>query len=249
MKVLKYVANVCFLMCIATSAYAQGQEPQPFKRDLEQVPFIPKGQWIAGASVSYSQANNDDYQFFIIEDINGENYSFKVSPMVMYAFKDDLAVGGRLGYSRQMTKMESGTVKIDSETDYDVDNLYSISHSFNASATFRNYISMGKSKRFGFFNEVQIQYGLGQSKLCDGTGDDLSGTYERSHSFDIGVSPGVVMFLNNYSALEVNVGVLGFSCSHTKSTTDQIYVSNRRSNSANLKLNLMSISFGVAFYL
>lgn len=249
MKVLRYVASVCLLMCVATSAYAQSQEPQPFKRDLEQVPFIPKGQWITGASVSYSQADNDGYQFFIVEDINGENYSFKVSPMVMYAFKDDLAVGGRLGYSRQMTKMETGTVKIDSETDYDVDNLYSISHSFHAAAAFRNYISMGKSKRFGFFNEVQIQYGLGQSKLCDGTGDDLSGTYERSHSFDIGVSPGVVMFLNNYSALEVNVGVLGFSCSYAKSTTDQIYVSNLRRNSANLKLNLMSISFGVAFYL
>ena len=60
---------------------------------------------------------------------------------------------------------------------------------------------------------------------------------------------GVVMFLNNFTALEVNVGVLGIGYSETKSTTDQIYVSRRDSRSASLNLNLFSLSFGVAFYL
>ena len=108
---------------------------------------------------------------------------------------------------------------------------------------------MGKSKRFGFFNEVQLQVGGGQSKLCNDSGDDLTGTYEKNFSIGVGVSPGIVMFLNNYSAIEVNVGIVGFNYTHTKATTDQIYVSDRKSSSANFKLNLMSISFGVAFYL
>ncbi len=261
MKVIKYFICALALGGFATNNVMAQQvqdsidtqtpleEPQPFKRDLEQVSFVPKGQWIAGVSVNYSQANNDNYQFFIVEDINGDNYSFKVSPMAMYSFKDDLAIGGRLAYSRQMTKLESGSVKIDSETDYEVDNLYSLSHNFYTTAAFRNYISMGKSKRFGFFNEVQMQFGAGESKLCNGTGDELSGTFERNYSIDVGLSPGIVMFLNNYSAIEVNVGVLGFSYTHTKATTDQIHVSNRKSKSANFKINLMSISFGMAFYL
>ena len=59
----------------------------------------------------------------------------------------------------------------------------------------------------------------------------------------------MIMFLNNYSAIEVNVGVLGFNYSHTRATTDQIYVANRSSKSANFKINLFSITFGVAFYL
>ena len=57
------------------------------------------------------------------------------------------------------------------------------------------------------------------------------------------------MFLSNYSALEVSVGVLGFDYTSTKSTTDQIYIANRKSKSANFKINLFSISFGVAFYI
>ncbi|MDE6792921.1 MAG: hypothetical protein K2J48_07555, partial [Muribaculaceae bacterium] len=79
--------------------------------------------------------------------------------------------------------------------------------------------------------------------------NDLTGNYERNFSLDLGLAPGLVVFLNNYSALEVNIGVLGFSYTATKSIKDQIYVSRRNSKSANFRINLFSIQFGVAFYL
>lgn len=247
MKILRF--GLCALLALCTSSIMKAQEPQPFKRNLEQVSFVPKGQWITGLSVNYSQSSSDNYQFFILENLNGNSYSFKVSPMVMYTFHDDLAAGARFAYSRQLTKMQSGSLNISADLGLNVDNLYSISHNYYGTAVFRNYISMGKSKRFGFFNEVQLEIGGGQSKLCEGTGDALSGTYEKNFSVGVGLAPGVVMFLNNFAALEVNVGILGFNYNHTKATTDQIYISERKSNSANFKLNLMSISFGVAFYL
>ena len=74
-------------------------------------------------------------------------------------------------------------------------------------------------------------------------------TFQRNYSVNLGLCPGMVMFLNNYSAIEVNVGVLGFGYTHTKSTTDQIYVANLKTRSANFKVNLFSISFGAVFYL
>lgn len=238
---------VLFMLIIFSCPILSAQEK--FERKFEGVTFVPKGQWIAGVSVNYSHSNQNNYQFFIVEDISGDTYSFKVSPMVLYSFKDDMAVGGRLAYNRSKTKLESANVVIDSETNYDVDNLYMLSHNYSATAAFRNYFSMGKSKRFGFFCETQLELGGGESKICNGSGDDLTGTFERNYNINLGVAPGVVMFLTNYSAIEVNVGILGFGYSHTKSTTDKIYVSNRDSHSANLKLNLFSISFGVAFYL
>ncbi len=246
MDKLKY-STLSILFMLIGLVHVNAQEP--FKRGLEQVRFVPKGQWITGVSVNYSQSDQDNYQFLIVEDISGDTYSFKVSPMLMYCFKDNLAAGGRFGYSRSQTKLESGNVVLDSETNYDVDNLFSVSHNFYGTALFRNYISLGRSMRFGFFNEVQMQFGSGESKICNGSGDDLTGTFERNYSLDVGLAPGMIMFLSNYSAIEVNVGVLGFSYNHTKSTTDQIYVSNRDTKSANFKINLFSISFGVVFYL
>ena len=231
----------------ATIVPASGQAP--FARGLEQISFVPKGQWITGVNVSYTQSSYNNYKFLIIENLGGDTYSFKLSPMVMYAFQDNLAAGGRAGYTRSRTRLNSADVVLDSETSYAPGTLYSISHSYYGTAAFRNYISLGHSMRFGFFNEVQLQIGGGQSKIVNGEGIDLTGTYARNFSLDVGLTPGLIMFFNNYSALEVSVGVLGFSYNKNHAITDQIYVADMSTKSANFKINLFSISFGVAFYL
>lgn len=242
----KLFSLLIMFLCIGASAtYAQ----EHFRRGLEQNSFVPKGQWITGITANYSQSNQDSYQFLIVEGISGDTYSFKVSPMACYIFKDNLGVGGRLAYSRSLTNLSNVKVVIDSETDFNVENLYSLSDNYAVMGIFRNYISLGKSKRFGLFNEVQLEFGTGTSKLTNGKGTDSSGSYERSYSVNVGLAPGIVMFLNNYSAIEVNVGVLGFNYTSTTQTTDRIHVSNRDSKSANFKINLFSISIGVAFYL
>lgn len=236
-----------FLAIWLGSLACAGQEP--FKRNLEQVNFVPKGAWIAGVSVSYSQSDQDNYQFLIIENLNGDSYTFKVSPTVLFCFKDNLAAGGRFSYSRTRTRLNSADVILDSETEYNIDNLYSISHSYHGTALFRMYFSLGRSTRFGMFNEVQLELGGGQSKICNGSGTDLTGTYQRNFGLNVGMAPGICVFLNNYSALEVNVGVLGFGYNHTKATTDQIYVAKMNTKNANFKINLFSITFGMVFYI
>ena len=194
------------LFALPLTSRAQEQ----FKRDIEQISFIPKGQWITGVSVSYSQSSQDNYQFLVIENLNGDAYTFKVSPMLMYCFKDNLAAGGRVAYSRQRVKLDKADFVLGEDTEYNVDHLYSISHNYSAAACFRNYISLGNSTRFGIFNEVQLQIGGGQSKLEKGQGIDFTGTFEENFNLNVGLAPGMIMFLNNYSAIEVNVGVLGF---------------------------------------
>ena len=220
-----------------------------FKRGLEQVSFIPKGQWITGVSESFSQSDQKNYQFLIVENLHGDAFTVKVSPMLMYAFQKDMAAGGKFAYTRTRTRLNSADIVLGGDSNFNVDNLYSISQNYSAMAAYRNYFSLGRSRRFGFFNEVQLQVGGGESKIINGSGDDLTGTFERNWNLNIGLAPGMIMFLNNYSAIEVNVGVLGFSYNHTKATTDQIYVASRESKQANFKINLFSITFGVAFYL
>ncbi|MCH5232381.1 MAG: hypothetical protein J1E78_02000 [Muribaculaceae bacterium] len=222
---------------------------EEFQRDIESVVFVPKGQWIVGLSVSYSQSSQDKYQFLILEGITADTYSFKISPMALYAVKNDLALGARFSYARSLAKVANADIVLDAETDYTFDHLYRLSHSYYGTAVMRNYFSIGKSKRFGFFNEVQLQLGGGQSKLTTGTGTDLTGTYERNFSIEVGLAPGLCIFLNNYSALEVNIGLLGFSYTDTRSVKDQVYVSHRNSKLANFRINLFSISFGATFYL
>lgn len=249
-KALMHLHRAVVWLCLLIFAgvFPAGAQ-ELFERDIESVVFVPKGQWITGLSVSYTQSNQNKYQFLIFEGISGDTYSFKVSPMAAYAFKDDMAAGMRFSYARSLTKLESADVVLDPETGYNIENLYRLAHSYTAYGIYRNYFSIGRSKRFGFFNEIQLGLGGGQSKIMLGKGEDLTGSYERTFSFDIGLTPGICVFLNNYSALEVNIGVLGFSYNSAKTITDQIYIARRHSKSANFKINLFSISFGAVFYL
>ncbi|MDE6298002.1 MAG: hypothetical protein K2L89_09155, partial [Muribaculaceae bacterium] len=223
------------------------KEVEEFKRDVESVVFVPKGQWIAGLSVSYTQSAQNNYQFLILENLTGDTYSFKISPSVCYMFRDDMGGGLKFAYQRSLAKLERADIVLGSDTEYAADYVYSLAHNYYATAFFRNYFSIGKSKRFGFFNEIQCQLGGGQSKFTKGVGDDVTGAYETNFSLDVGLVPGLCLFLNNYSAIEVNVGVLGFSYTATKTLTDRIYVAHRKSKSANFRINLFSITFGVSF--
>lgn len=250
-KIYRFLSLLLFLTLGSFMARG-GELPdslENFERDIESVVFVPKGQWVTGVSVNYSQSNQNKYQFLIFENISGDTYSFNVSPMVCYIFRNDMGAGGKFGYSRSLTKLESADVVLDSETEYSADHLYSLNHSYWGMAILRNYFSLGRSKRFGFFSELQFTLGGGQSKITKGSGSDFSGTYMRNFNLNVGLAPGMVVFLNNYSALEVNVGVLGFSYNHNRQTSDRIYVSNVKTKFANFKINLFSITFGCAFYL
>lgn len=246
---MKLTKLLIFLMTAVGMASAEAKAEENFEPDFESVVFVPKGQWITGISVSYSQSNQKNYQFLVLENISGDTYSLKVSPMLLFTVKNDLALGGKFGYDRSLTKLESADIVLDSETNYNVDHLYRLAHSYHGMAVMRNYFSLGRSKRFGLFTETQFDIGGGQAKLMNGLGDELSGSYEKSWNIGIGLAPGMSVFLNNFAALEVNVGVLGFEYNHTTTLTDQIYDAHVKTKSAIFRINLFSINFGVSFYL
>lgn len=242
---MKHLIVWITLLALGTS----GIRAQRFDRGIEQHTFVPKGQWIAGSSISYSEYSNDNYKFLVIEGIDGSGYSFKVSPLICYTFKDNLAAGMRGSYSRSLTKLDHASISLDDDLNFDISDLYSLSHSYSGTAVLRSYISLGDSKRFGLYNEMQFTAGGSQSKLVNGKGESLTGTYATSTNLQLGMAPGLVAFINNYTAVEVSIGVLGFNYSKTKQVTDQIYVGERSSSSANFKINIFSIGLGIAFYL
>jgi len=222
---------------------------QKFDRGIKQSTFVPKGQWITGISVSYSEYSNDNYKFLVLEKIDGSGYNFKVSPLICFTFRDNVAAGGRFGYSRSLTKLNSLSLNLDDDLDFDINDMYNLNHSYSGTGVLRTYISLGDSKRFGLYNEVQFTLEGGQAKMIDGKGDDLTGTYQKSFGMQVGMAPGLVAFVNNYTAIEVSIGVLGFDYKKTKQVTDQVYYGERRSSSANFRINLFSIGLGLAFYL
>lgn len=229
--------------------YAFCIQGQDFRRNIEFKQFVPKGQWIVGSSISYSEHNENNYQFLIVEGLNSDGYTFKVTPLICYAFKDNIAGGGRFSYGRTLARLSETDIVINEDNKFNVKDMYSLSHSFSGMAILRNYISLGNSRRFALYCETQLQFGKSQSKIVTGSGESLTGTYKTGTDLGIGVTPGMVAFINNFMAVELNVGVMGFNFSKERQVTDQVHVGEQSMSSGNFKINIFSLGLGIAFYL
>jgi hypothetical protein len=209
--------------------------------------FVPKGQWVFGGSVSYSTHTNDNYNFLIFEDIQSNGYQFKITPLVGYAYSKNSLVGVRFCYSRGLTQLDNASLSI---TSLDNAFYYSLKHSYNVEALWRNYIPLGRdNKRFALFAQVGLAVGGSQSKLASGPQQSISGAYSTSFDVALGVNPGIAAFLTNNMAIEVNIGVLGLSYSRTRQISNQVVSGTTSLSQMNFKVNIFSIGLGASFYL
>lgn len=208
--------------------------------------IVPQGQWIFGGAASYSTHSNDSYKLLIIEDIESNGYTVKVSPMIAYSPKKNMAVGVRFAYGRSLFAMDNASLSV-AGTALDVDYFLALKHTFEGMAMWRQYIPLGQSKRFALFTEMQFCLGGSQAKYAEGS--PIRGTYQYGYNVSVGVNPGIVAFATDNIALEVNVGVLGLNYSNVRQVHNQVSTGERSSSAINFKVNILSIGLGVGFYL
>lgn len=220
------------------------------ERGIVMQTFIPKGQWMVGATFSYSEHVDDNFEFLsVLKDITSEGYTFKVTPLVSYFIKDNISIGGRFAYSRSFTKLDNISLSLGDDLSFDVQDYHSTSNTYTASVFLRTYLNLGDSKRFGLYNEARVSYGYSESSGSTGTGVDLSGLYQLKHNLNISVAPGITCFINDFTAVEASVSVAGLNFNWYDQTRDQVHKGSRTSSSANFKINLLSIDLGIVFYL
>ena len=208
--------------------------------------IVPKGQWIFGGSASYSTHSNNNYNFLIVEDIRSNGYTVKVSPLIAYSLKENMAVGIRFAYGRSLFSLDNASVSI-GEAGLNVDYFHALKHTYEVAALWRQYIPLGESKRFALFTEMQLCVGGLQAKFAEGS--PIRGTFQSGYNVSVGLNPGIVAFATNNIALELNVGVLGLNYSHIRQVHNQVSTGDRSGGSINFKINLLSIGLGACFYL
>ncbi|MBR5138788.1 MAG: hypothetical protein IKV12_04485 [Alistipes sp.] len=242
--------KLIFITILLSFAGAFSARAQRYSRgfDLNSSTFVDKGTWMVGGQVGYSTHNNDNYSFLVIEDINSTGYRFTLSPMFCYMIRDNMGLGMRFSYGRNLLNIDSANISIEN-VGINVKDYFSLSHNFSAMAVYRNYIPLGSSKRFALFNEMQLAYKAGEAKIIDGHGTNIIGSFEKSHSLSLGINPGMIAFINDHVAVEFNVGMLGLQYNNVNQTHNQIYTGSRDAAQINFKVNILSLGFGLAYYL
>lgn len=211
--------------------------------------FVPKGTVMAGLSFSYSNYDFGNFKFLVIDKLTASGSTFGLAPHVSYFIKDNLSVGARFDYDATTLALGGASVNISDELGMDFSNYNILSRSYFGSVTLRNYLPIGKSTRFGFFTEVRLSGGYGESKQYEVVDVHKYGTFQKSLQLELGLIPGMTVFVTNDVAFEVSVGVLGFDYKKVTQYTNQVYEGTYEKSGANFKINIFNIEFGVTFYI
>ncbi len=218
-------------------------------RNATKVVFVPKGQWMVGGQVSWNQWNNDNLNYLVLKDINFEGYVFSAGPYLGYFFTNNMAVGARFSYKRYFLDMDELDLNLGEDLNISLKDLYYLQHNYESTVFLRSYLPIGKSKIFGLFGELQLNYEFSEGRNSTGADDTYTAVYEKCHSMEIGLGGGIAVFITDYLAAEVMLNVGGYRFKWGSQNTNNIEEGKLNSSGANFRVNLFSIKFGATYYL
>lgn len=240
------IVAVSMLMLVPVTARAQRYDRG---YDIShQNTFVKKGSWMFGGTAKYSLHNMDDYSFLIVNGINSMGYDLVASPAFCYMRKDNLGIGMRMEYSRNMVKVDTAAIDI-AGIGMSAEDYHTIRHRYSAKAILRNYIPLGDSKRFALVNESQLSFSWGQSKIAMRQGPGYDGHYARTGSIGLNICPGMMAFASESLAVEFSVNMLGLEFSRTDQIHNQVSTGRVSTAAVNFKINILSVVFGLYYYL
>lgn len=209
--------------------------------------FVPKGTWVLGGSLRYSQHINDNHSFLVISDINSNGYKVSEDLKLLYMFKDNMGAGLRVSYGRSMLDLESANLSV-SEISMSAKNCYQVNQKYSAYAVYRSYIPFSGTKRIALYADLLFGGSYKQGKAFNAGGPAVIGSYQQSSELELAVDPGMIVFLTERLALELNVGVFGISYRWTDQVHNQASRGDVDLTSAGFMVNLLSLGVGITYY-
>lgn len=243
MRKIITIFSVLFLGAISAGAqnYDRGYETVPSS------PFVTKGTWVAGGTLSYSQHVNDGHNILLISGVDSQGYNISVNPKLLYMIKDNMGVGLKFSYDRSMLDLASASLNV-AGVEMNASDCYQINHKYSVHGLCRAYIPFADIKRFALFADVMLGGSFKQGKAFNAGEEYVLGTYEKATSLELAVNPGAMVFLTNSLAIEFNVGLFGVSYGWKNQVRNQVIAGSTDLTSAGFMVNLLSIGVGLSYY-
>lgn len=217
-----------------------------YDRGLFNYLFVPRGKWGFGLTASYGELKTEDVQVLsILSDVDFKGKIYSIKPFISYFIRNNQSIGIRFNYSRGEGDLDRLAMDFDEDLNFAISDVSYYSQSFSTGVFYRNYIGLNKSKRFGIFNEVDVNVGSGTSRfkrIYDGKPRDTRTTITTGA---LNFSPGVCVFIQEYVAFNVSFGVFGLHFRREHQITDQVDEGSRFTSGANFRFNIFNINFGM----
>lgn len=228
---------------------------QRVNRNIDRNKFLLKGEVMLGLTASYGTLKAEDSDLMLLLDgIDVGLNSASVNPFFAYAYRDNRAVGLRLGYD--LIDGNLGNIDVDLGLIAEgIDNL-SLSdlalrnESFSWSLFHRNYVGLDRRGIVGVIIEQELKFKNGTSRITTGSGDEASSSLSRNFSAKLNFNSGLGVYVFPQVCLTVTVGIGGLSYNNIRQYDAAHEVIGRRDQSSmKFKLNIANIQIGLVAHL
>ena len=221
-----------------------------YDRGLFNYLFVPKGQWSFGLMASYGEFGTTDFQMLsILNDHNVKVKAYSLQPSFSYFFSNNQSVGVNFNYTRMLCDLHGMQFDMGDDLSFSLSDVSYYSQTYSSAIAYRNYVGLGRDRRFGVFNEVELEFGAGSSRFQRYYNGELRDTRTNSMTASLNFSPGLTVFVMDYVSFNISFGVFGVKLHREKQQTNGVDEGTRFSSGANFKFNIFNINFGMAVYI
>lgn len=221
-----------------------------YDRGLFNYLFIPKGQWSFGLMASYGEFDADEVQLFqFVNDFDFKGKLYAIRPNVAYYFRNNQCVGLKFDYTRGEADLGRLKVNMGDDLSFDIHDISYYSSKYSLGVFYRNYVGLGRAKRFAVFNEACLSFGSGSSRFKRPYNNEIRDTRTDLTEVALNFSPGLCMFILDNVSFNVSLGVFGVHLRNEKQVTDGIEDGSRFSSGADFRFNLFNINFGIGVHI
>lgn len=221
-----------------------------FDRGLFNYLYIPKGQWSFGIQASYGEFNTEDFQILsVLKNLDLKVKAYSLEPSISYFFGNNQSIGINFNYTRMYVDLGGLSFDLDSDMSFKLADVSYYSKTYSSAIAYRNYVGLGRDRRFGVFNEVEMAFGAGSSRFKRSYNGEPRDTRTNTMTASLNFSPGVSVFIMDYVSFNVSFGVFGVNVHHERQITDGVEEGSRFSSGANFRFNIFNINFGMAVYI
>lgn len=221
-------------------------------REINNNVFVFKGESMAGLTVSYSTLESEDSNIALIFDqLNLRGQIFSIKPHYGFFYRDNNAIGVRLGYNFANGQLDSAALNLGDAADINlsIGDVSYLSRGFSAAIYHRSYMSIDKKGRFGLFAEWELAGKMTRSKTGGAEGEGYSSIADN-YRLSLNFAPGLAVYIFPNVCASVSFGLGGLQYNHIRQMDgDMNFTGKRDFSKLRFGLNLAEINIGVNVHL
>lgn len=255
----KFITTLLIVCAVCSTAAAQQDTTKTSKRlpridrGINENKFVFKGESMVGLTVSYGTLESEDSDIaLIVDNINLRGSMFSIKPHYGFFYRDNHAIGVRLGYTYANGELGNAGLNLGAANDINlsIGNLGYSNRSFSAGIYHRSYMAIDRKGRFGLFAEWELSGQMGRSALSYMSGETTTKSVSENYRLKLSFAPGLAVYIFPNVCASVSFGLGGLQYKHIRQyDADHNFVGKRDYSKLQFGLNLAEINIGVNVHL